>query len=229
MSDNRTDVHSGHRARLRKRFLSEGLDSFEHHNVLELVLFYAIPRVDTNVIAHNLINEFGSISDVFDAPFEQLTKVLGMTENAATLISLVPQLTRIYLENRHQTNDLLDNSEKIGQFFINKFIGHTQELVLLLCLDSSYGVIAVEEICKGTVTRANVSIRKVVELVVRHNASVVILAHNHPRGLAAASNEDVITTKFLLDALKLLDIPLLDHIIVAQGDYVSLSELGYIR
>lgn len=229
MSDNKTDIHSGHRARLKKRFLSEGLDSFEHHNVLELLLFYAIPRIDTNVVAHNLINEFGSISDVFDAPFEQLLKVSGVSENTATLISMVPQLSRVYLENVHKSDDFLDSSEKIGKFFVNKFIGHTQELVLLLCLDSSYGVIVVEEICKGTVSRANVSIRKVVDLVVRHNASAVVLAHNHPRGIAAASNEDIITTKYLLDALKLLDISLLDHIIVARGDYVSLSELGYIR
>lgn len=229
MSEHDSTIHSGHRNRLKKRFLTDSLDSFEHHNILELLLFYAVPRIDTNVIAHNLINEFGSISEVFNAPVDRLTKVTGVTENAAILIHLVPQLSRIYMENLVSDKDFLDSSIKIGEFFKSKFIGRNDELVYVLCLDSSCSIISCDILAHGTVSRTNVSIRKVVDYVVRNNACSVVLAHNHPRGLAAVSNEDVITTKFIFDALKLLDIPLLDHIIVAQNDYISLAELGYVR
>lgn len=222
------NVHGGHRKRAKKRFRDNGLSSFENHNVLELLLFYAVPRIDTNVIAHNLINDFGSISKVFDAPIDQLVKTSGVTENSATLIHLIPQLARLYLEDKAEDLEVLDSSDKIGTYFSNKFISETNEIVYMLSLDSSCNVISCDILAHGVVSQANVSIRKIIDIVVRYNVSSVVLAHNHPRGLAVASNEDVITTKFLFDALKLLDIPLLDHIIVAQNEYISLANLGYI-
>lgn len=221
-------LHHGHRQRLKNRFLKENLDGFEYHNVLELLLFYAIPRMDTNEIAHELINQFGGISEVFDASFEDLMKVKGVSENAATLIKMIPSLSRIYIENKVSDLSFLDSSQKIGEYFIRKFIGITHELVYLLCLDSSCNIISCEILTQGTVTQANVSPRKIAELVIRYNACSVVLAHNHPRGLAIASNEDVITTIALKNALKQLDVVLLDHIIVAQNSYASLAEQGYI-
>lgn len=222
------NIHEGHRKRLKKRFVNEDLDSFEHHNVLELLLFYSIPRMDTNEIAHNLIKQFGGISEVFDAPFSELIKIKGVSENTATLIKLVPSLSRVYMQNKTADVKVLDSSKKIGEYFINQFIGKTQELVYIMCLDSSCSIINCDILTQGTVTQANVSIRSITEIVVKHNACSVVLAHNHPRGLAVASNEDVITTIAIKKALKQLDIVLLDHIIVAQNQYSSLAELGYI-
>lgn len=223
------DIHFGHRQRLKNRFLKSGLDEFEQHNILELLLFYAIPRMDTNEIAHNLINHFGNISKVFDAPYDELIKVKGVTANAATLIKFIPNLTRVYLENKYQPPDFYNTPKKIGEYFLNKFVGINHEVVYMMCLDSSCSLIQCELLTQGTVTAANISIRKIVEMVVRHNACSVILAHNHPRGLAVPSNEDIITTISIKNALKQLDIILLDHIIIAQNSYVSLVEEGYIN
>lgn len=225
MSEN---IHAGHRKRLKKRFLCEDIDNFEHHNILELLLFYAIPRMDTNEIAHNLIKQFGGISEVFDAPHSELIKVKGVSDNAATLIKLIPSLSRVYMQNQSLDSLVLDSSKKIGEYFVNQFIGKNQEIVYIMCLDSSCSIINCNVLAQGTVTQANVSIRIITEIVVKHNACSVILAHNHPRGLAVASNEDVITTVTIKKALKQLDIVLLDHIIVAQNKYASLAELGYI-
>lgn len=223
------NLHKGHRERLKNRFETTGLDDFEHHNILELLLFYAIPRIDTNEIAHNLINEFGNISEVFEARVEDLAAVAGMTKSAAVFVSLIAPVTRVYMENRVVRDDYLDTSKKIGEYFVNKFIGRTQEIVYLLCMDSSCCEISCDILSYGTVNSVNISIRKVVNLVMKHNACSVILSHNHPRGFAVASNEDVVTTKYLFDALKILDIKLLDHVIVAQKDFFSMADFGYIK
>lgn len=225
--DNYKDIHVGHRERLKNRFLNEGLDDFEKHNILELLLFYAIPRVDTNEIAHDLIREFGSLSEVMNANFDDLVKVDRITPNAAVLLKLIPSLARAYLTDKSPAGEVFDSAEKAGQFFIKKFTGETSEVVYLLCLDSSLNYISCDKITKGTVSRANLSIRTIVENVVKHNASSVILAHNHPRGFPIPSAEDIKATKVIHDALDFLEIRLIDHIVVAQNDYTSIDEDSY--
>lgn len=222
------EIHAGHRQRLKNRFLKSGIGGFEQHNILELLLFFAIPRTDTNVIAHSLIERFGNISKVFDAPYDELLKVQGLTTNSATLIKLIPNLSRVYLENKHQAPEFYNTPQKLSEYFIHKFVGINHEEVYIMCLDSSCSLIQCDLLTQGTVTTANISIRKIVETVVRHNACSIVLAHNHPRGLAIPSNEDIITTISIKNALKQLDIYLLDHIIIAQDSYVSLVEEGYI-
>lgn len=222
------EIHAGHRQRLKNRFLKSGIDGFEQHNILELLLFFAIPRTDTNEIAHNLIERFGNISKVLDAPYDELFKVQGVTTNSATLIKLVPNLSRVYLENKYQAPEFYNTPQKLSEYFAHKFVGINHEEVYIMCLDSSCSLIQCDLLTQGTVTAANISIRKIVETVVRHNACSIVLAHNHPRGLAIPSNEDIITTISIKNALKQLDIYLLDHIIIAQDSYVSLVEEGYI-
>ncbi|WMJ23402.1 DNA repair protein RadC [Paludicola sp. MB14-C6] len=222
------ELHNGHRQRLKNRFLKSGIDVFEQHNILELLLFFAIPRMDTNDIAHNLMKRFGNIGEVFDAPYDELIKVQGVTSNAATLLKLVPNLSRVYLENKYQPLEVYDTPQKLSNYFIHKFVGVNQEQVYIMCLDSSCSFIQCDLLTQGTVTQANISIRKIVETVIRHNACSIVLAHNHPRGLAIPSNEDIITTVSIKNALKQLDVNLLDHIIIAQDTYVSLVEQGYI-
>lgn len=222
------NVNDGHRERLKRRFLESGADSFEHHNLLELLLFFGIPRVDTNKTAHNLINRFGSFSEGFDAEFEDLIQVSGVSAHAATLIKLIPNTARIYMSNKHLNSTPMNSPEIIGKYFINKFIGKTSEQVFILCLDSSLNVICCKLLAEGTATKANINIRKIVEYVIRHNASSIVLSHNHPRGLAIASNDDIVTTVHVKKALTLLDINLIDHIIVAHNSYVSLAQMNYI-
>lgn len=216
------DIHQGHRRRVKDRFLSEGLDCFADHNVLELLLFYSVPRIDTNVLAHRLINRFGSLAKVFDAPYEELLQVDGISENSALLIKMIPSLARVYLCNQQADTLIMQTPEQLGKYFISRFVGETGEIVYLLCLDSSLNIISCELLAEGSVSSATIDIKKIVQCVVRHNAWRVVLAHNHPRGLALPSNEDVIVTREIRRALASLGIELADHIIVAGRDWYSL-------
>ena len=217
-------IHKGHRERLKQRFLEEGLDNFTDFQVLELLLFYAIPRQDTNPIAHALMDHFGSLSQVLDAPVEELKKVEGIKGNAATLLALVTQLCRYYQVDSAQRVEILQSLDACGAYLLPRFFGRVRETVFLLCLDAKCKVICCKEIGEGSVNAASISIRKVVEMALNTNATSVILAHNHPSGLAFPSEEDVLTTKRLYAALQAVDVVLADHIVVADGDYVSMAQ-----
>ena len=220
-------LHDGHRQRLSQRFLEEDLDNFEPHNVLELLLFYAIPRKDTNELAHVLIDTFGSLKGVFDAPYEELIKVTGIGPNTAALLKLVPSLTRTYYSSDARSI-ILDTSEKSGEYFLPYYIGQTEEVVRLACLDAGGKVISNQILHRGSANAAEVNIRKIVNIALRNNAMGVILAHNHPGGLPLPSEEDVATTKSIREALMPMGILLMDHIIVAGQDYVSMARSGII-
>lgn len=216
--------HAGHRLRLKSRFLTQGLDGFEQHNILELLLFFGIPRIDTNEIAHTLIERFGSLSEVLDAPYEELCKVEGITEHTATLLKLVPQLSRVYLTGQHRSEESLDSSRKLGEYFVNRFVGHTKECVYLLCLNAALQPLSCDRLSEGSVTSSGFEIKQVVEQALRNQAPRVVLAHNHPYGISVPSNEDILVTKELKMALRILNIELVDHIVVAGEDYYSISE-----
>lgn len=220
-------LHDGHRQRLIQRFLEEDLDNFEPHNVLELLLFYAIPRKDTNELAHVLIDTFGSLKGVFDAPYEELIKVAGIGPNTAALLKLVPSLTRTYYSSEARSI-ILDTSEKSGEYFLPYYIGQTEEVVRLACLDAGGKVISNQILHRGSANAAEVNLRKIVNIALRNNAMGVILAHNHPGGLPLPSEEDVATTKSIREALMPMGILLMDHIIVAGQDYVSMARSGII-
>ena len=217
-------VHKGHRERLKQRFLNEGLDHFTDVQALELLLFYAIPQRDTNPIAHALLDHFGSLSQVLDASVEELRKVNGIKDNAATLLALVTQLCRYYQVDSAQRVEILNSLEACGNYLVPRFFGRTRETVFLLCLDAKCKVICCKELGEGSVNAASISIRKVVETALGANATSVILAHNHPSGLALPSEEDILTTKRLYMALDAVDIVLADHMVVADGDYVSMAQ-----
>lgn len=223
--------HGGHRLRLRDRFRKEGcdLDHFEPHNTLELLLFYCAPQKDTNELAHLLIDEFGSISGVFDASYEELIKVNGVGEYTATFLKMIPALFRVYEQDRVKDEVVLDSAEKAGRYFVPKFIGRTEELVFAACLDSECKVKCCEVVNHGTVSAATVNVRKIAEYAMKYNATNVIIAHNHPYGLAVASPEDIMTTDAIYYALQLIGIDLTDHIIVAKDKAVSLAEIGVIK
>ena len=217
-------IHLGHRQRMKNRFAKYGLENFDDHNVLELILFYSIPRRDTNPIAHKLLDSFGSLSAILDAPIEALTKVDGINENSALLIKLIPQISRRYLISRIAHDSALTTSAQAGQYLIPFFAFEKHEVVYLMCLDSMQRVISCDEISRGVVTAAEVNIRKIAELALRNNAASVILSHNHPDGLAIPSVEDRMTTKQIKDALESVGVGLTDHIVVAGNDFVSMAD-----
>lgn len=221
-------VHDGHRSRLRQRFLEEGLDTFTDVQVLELLLFYGIARKDTNPIAHNLLAHFGSLSQVLDAPVEELCKVDGVGENAAVLLHLITQVGRCYLKDRASKTNVLPTLESCAEYLRPFFYGQSVETAYLLCLDAKCRLLACRKIAEGNVNSTDLSIRKVVETALSANAASVLLAHNHPGGMAIPSYADIRTTHSIASALQTVDVRLVDHLIICDDDYVSLMQSGYL-
>lgn len=220
-------IHDGHRQRLKERFLRSGLDSFTDVQVLELALFYCIPRKDTNPIAHALLEHFGSLSQVLEASVEELQNVPGIGENTATYLTMLPQIGRFYLVDRSQREVILPTIDKCGAYLVPYFFGRGTESVFLLCLDAKCKVLCCREVGQGSVNSAGISVRKIVEIALGTNATTVVLAHNHPSGLALPSAEDIQTTRRVAAALRAVEVHLADHIVVADGDYVSMVQSGY--
>ena len=219
---NYENVHGGHRERLKNRFLEEGLEHFNDHQVLELLLFYCIPRQDTNPIAHALLEHFGSLSQVMEAEPSELKKVAGMGEASATFLSLLNAFNRYYQVNKASSFMSLNTLEECGRYLMPFFSGRRNETVYLLCLDAKCKVLCCKEVGEGSVNSAAVPIRRIVEMALGANATSVVLAHNHPSGIAVPSDEDYLTTRKLAIALAAVDITLVDHLVMADDEFVSI-------
>ena len=222
-------IHDGHRQRLKERFSREGLDNFDELQVLELLLFYCIPRVDTNPLAHRLLAHFGSLSQVLEAPEAELEKIPGMGPNAAVFLNLITAVGRFYLVNRSSQNTILNTTEKCGNYLVSHFFGRRNEMVYLLCLDAKCKMLCCRQIGEGSVNSASIPVRRIVEVALAANATSVVLAHNHPSGLAIPSPEDVQTTLRIAAALDTVEITLADHIVVADDDFTSMVQSGDYR
>ena len=219
--------HSGHRRRMRERFLSHGLDNFDDHNVLELLLFYALPRQDTNRLAHRLMEHFGSLDAVLDATVEELTAVEGVGPGAAVLLKLVPDVGRRYQIRKNEPGRILSDTEAVGRYLVPRFLGQRDEVALLVCLDAKLKVLCCREVGRGDVSSARLNLRRVVETALGQNAAAVILAHNHVSGIALPSSEDLNTTTQVYQLLRQVNVILQDHIIVAGDDFISLRDDGF--
>ena len=188
------NLHAGHRQRVRQRFLSEGLDAFEDHQVLELLLFYAIPRMDTNDLAHRMIKEFGSLAGLFEADAKDIARRCKVSENTAVLVSLIPSLSRRYFLGKWGDKPIINSSSKAGEYAISLLVGHISCFLCYL-LDTQNRVNYADMVHEGTINEAAIYPRLIVETALRHQASSVILAHNHPGGsqtlrLISASPKD---------------------------------------
>ena len=223
-------LHSGHRQRVRERFLADGLDGFSEHQVLEMLLFYCCPRKDTNELAHRLIGEFGSLVRVLEAPVKELEKVPGIGESASIFVSFTASFSRYYMVCKaKEQGDILHTVDECGRYLQPYFLGRTNEVVYILCMDAKCKVLTCKLVGEGSVNSANIPIRRVVEIALNSNATTVVLAHNHPSGLALPSHDDIETTLRLARAMDAVEITLADHIVVADSDFVSMVQSGYYR
>ncbi len=222
-------IHEGHRERLKNRFRQEGLDNFDELYVLELLLFYCIPRIDTNPLAHRLLDHFGSLNAVLDASPQELEKVEGVNKATSTFLSLVTQAGRYYQVKGSATGKILRTIDQCGNFLVPHFIGCDIETVYMLCLDAKCKLLCCKKVGEGSVNSANIPVRRVVEIALGVNATTVVLAHNHPSGLAIPSADDIQTTYRVAAALDTVDIVLADHIVVSQGEYVSMVQSQFYK
>ncbi len=222
-------LHEGHRQRVKARYLSEGLDAFEDHQVLEMLLFFCIPMKDTNELAHKMIREFGTLVGLFEADPKDISRRCGVSENTAILISLIPSLSRRYFKGKWGDKPVLNSSSKAGEYSVSLFAGRTYEVFYVICLDAQNRVNYADLVHEGTINEAPVYPRLIVETALRHQANTVILAHNHPSGNLQPSNADIDITRKIIAALEAISICVVDHIIVAGDKYLSFTEKGLIR
>ncbi len=223
-------LHAGHRKRMREEFLRTGGAEMEEHRLLELLLFYAIPQGDVNPLAHLLVDHFGSLTGVLHATYDQLVKVKGVGHNTAVLLQLIPAVAARYMRQNasfeHQIVDLWQLRELLEPYFF----GQRDEVAYLVCMDGNSRLLATRKLGEGVVDTVQIATRKVLEAALDCNASQAVLAHNHVSGVAVPSNADVDTTLRLKRVLaESVGITLVDHLIFAGGDMVSMAQSGLLR
>ena len=219
-----SDLHGGHRDRLRERVWQNGAQSLVDHELLELLLFYVIPRRDTNELAHRLIEECGSLAGVLEAPVEQLCRVCGIKEQAALYLRALGDLARRYAVSKFEmSNDpmktVYDTAEKLAATIYPHFLGQVRERVLVLLFDSGMHMVDLFTVAEGSQSGVSFNVRAVTERAYLRRATFVVLAHNHPGGVAAPSPEDIRLTQEVERALRLLGIPLIEHFVFTDHAY----------
>ena len=223
---NKENLHEGHRQRVKNRFLQHGLDSFDDHQVLEALLFYAVPKKDTNELAHLLLKTFGSLDKVFEADYDDLIKVKGIGENTASLIKFSQMLSKRYINSTFmQDGEIrLNEAEKVKNYCRNLFKGEKKETVYAIALDSDLYLIGNMKINSGEPDKVEVPFRTLTEFAIKCNCTRMLLAHNHPNGSKIASRNDVYATDDIAEQLASVDVELVDHIVVGKNGVSSIRE-----
>jgi DNA repair protein RadC len=221
-----SSVHSGHRQRLRQRFIDEGgLDSFQYHEIVELLLFYAIPRRDTNELAHRLIESFGSFHNLLNASPSEIANCCNVSENIAVLISMMPHIAKRYMSSVwDEKGKVIASKSDAFEIFKPIALGEQRERFYLACLDASYRLIGVVKLTEGDANGTTVYIDKIMEVALRYKASFAIIAHNHPGRTMKPSSEDIAATSEIKRALDIINVRLIDHIIVCGDRCYSFAQ-----
>ncbi len=225
MPDN---THSGHRARLRERFEKEGLDGFQPHEVLELLLFYAVPRRDTNELAHRLLERFGSLDKVFDAGIDSLIAVDGIGYNSAVLLRLMQPAAQYYMRERFRGKKVCGCTEDMGAYMCSRIGMLGKEVFVAAALDSVRRETAFRVISDGLVTQAAVQLRRLAEFALSSHAESLVIAHNHVSGRLEPSQSDRDATSAICRSLLGIGVKVTDHIIVCGDRYYSFAEAGIL-
>lgn len=228
MGEEKENPHKFHRKRLKEKFMKYGLDALEDHEFLELILFYAIPMKNTNEMAHDLINEFGSFKDILEADIENLEQIEGLSEHSALLFKIILASANKYINSVNNIANARLTPENINIYVKNLFYGHTNEVAYVLLLDKDCVVRKVKKMSQGTVNATPLYPREVVKLAVNERYPYMIIAHNHPGGSPIPSKEDLYITKTIELALNFVDVRLVDHIIVAGERVVSIAKHFHI-
>ena len=224
-----TNVHENHRSRMKERFVKNGLEGFAEHEVLEMLLYYCYPRRDTNEIAHRLIKEYGSLYNLFEADTLDIMNRCNITLNVAVLVSMIPKVANLYFRSKAERRiTRMDNAGTAGQYAVSLFVGRTNEAFYAFCLDTGRRLNHISLIAEGTLDETPVYPREIVSEAMKHQATSLILAHNHPGGTMKPSRKDVEATRKICEGLRFLSIRVIDHIIVAGDKYYSFAEKDQI-
>lgn len=219
------NLHKFHRQRVRARFIKDGnLDSFEYHQILELLLFYSVPRKDTNELAHKMLNEYGSFHNLLNAKPEDIMKRCKVSEATAVLLSMIPHLTRRYLNSTWDKNVLINSVSIAGEYFYSLLAGQPYESFYMLCLDINKHLIKAVRISEGNVDNSQIYVEKVIDYALLHKTCFAIIGHNHPGGNLKPSSADLGATDKIYTALATINVVLLDHVIVSEENIFSFAK-----
>lgn len=216
--------HKNHRERLRERFLETGLKGFAPHEVLELILFYSIPRQDTNETAHKLINHFGSFSAVLDASPTELMRITGVKETSAALIKLIPLLCSYYHLDKVCGGESFVSIESIAKYCMYKTLSETKERFYVMVFDNTMRLLAFEMLTEGSCSEVEVNLEQLAQILFRYSGSNFILVHNHPGGTPSPSEEDIILTQKIYSATAPINKMLIEHLIISKNRYIPIMQ-----
>lgn len=217
-------IHKGHRERLRERAKDNSLEAFQEHEVLELVLSYILPRIDTNPIAHKLIDEFGNLANVLDAKQADLSKISGIGDRATLFLHLIPQILKAYKKSKLVKGALITTPTQVFNYLGNVINYIPHEEFYMLCLDSNSRIITSKLIATGTNNQVNFNLKEVTQIALQTSSCGVILVHNHPTGSNEPSQADIDLTKKIYLSLSLNGIAVMDHLIISRNDYYSFNK-----
>ncbi len=223
------ELHEKHRQRMKQSFRDAGLQGFQPHNIVEMMLFYSLPRCNTNETAHLLLNEFGSIAGVLDAPFEALTNIYGVGTESATFIKFLPELFRAYEESKFSDKPYIETSDAAKKYLASYFKTATSEKLVILYLDGRCRLIKDAEISQGNENMVYTDLTAIVKSAILLNAKGVIIAHNHISGFAVPSSEDKEMTEKLAKMLMPVGIYLCDHILFGGKDVCCFSKTKHVK
>ena len=221
-------VHDGHRERLRKRYFEKGIEALSDHEKLEFLLFFAIPRANTNETAHELIKKFGSLKGVFEADSQLLKSIPGVGGNSVALIKFIGDFYRYMLVAGNNEKKFIGSTVEAGRYIKNFFEGYHHEIFMAFFVDKGSRVLGWEKICEGSIDEIRINPADLMKASLKYKAYGVIIAHNHPGGTAVPSSLDIETTKVLSKALSYLNLKILDHVIIADDNYISFSEMNLL-
>ena len=225
-----TPHYHGHRKRLRERYLKGGLPGFAEHEVIELLLTLAIPRSDVKRPAKALLKRFGSLRGVLDASISELRLVKGIGEVAAVSLHVIRESAALYLQEASEGTEVLRDPDKLSNFLRMQIGALKHEVFAVAYLDSGYRLLrnGVETLQQGTVDRAAVYPRRVVETALKRQAAGLVLAHNHPNGNVQPSEHDKVITRAIVLAAETINLRVVDHLIVSPDETFSFRKAGLL-
>ncbi len=219
------NIHTGHRERMRKRFMKEGnLDNFNYHEILEMILYFTVKRSDTNALAHKMINSFGSFHNLLNASVEDIMDICNVSESTAFAVSILPHIAKRYKDSQGQEGITLTTKNQVVEYLKSMVSGKSVEEFYLICLDGNYKVIASAKLAEGTKAAMEVRIEHILGMLIKYKVSFALIAHNHPGNTCVPSNNDIAATDKIIQALDIINVVLLDHIIICANDSYSFAQ-----
>ena len=227
MDKSSENIHKDHRKRLKDKFLTYGHEVLSEHEFLELLLFFSVPYKNTNELAHKLLNEFGSLSGIMEADYETLRSldIKDMKDNSACLMKALLSCVHRYNAQKNDITKTKITPQNISIFAKNLFFGHSDEVSYALLLDRECYVKKVKKLSEGTINTTAIYPREVLKLAVAHEEPYMMIMHNHPHGTPEPSDQDIEVTRSLINALSYAEVRLIDHVIVAGDEVISMAKV----